>query len=144
MKIICHRGNQNGPNEEKENNPEYINNAINNGYNVEIDVWLIDNKFFLGHDKPQYEITIDYLIDPKKWCHAKNIEALHEMLKNKNIHCFWHQNDDYTITSKGYIWCYPGKKLLKNSICVMPEINNQNVMNCFAICTDYVNYNSTN
>ena len=34
---------------------------------------------------------------------------------------FWHQNDDYTITSKGYIWAYPGKKLNKNAIYVLPE-----------------------
>ena len=29
------------------------------GYDVEIDVWLTEEGWFLGHDKPQYEIEID-------------------------------------------------------------------------------------
>jgi hypothetical protein len=37
------------------------------------------------------------------------------MLDN-NIHCFWHQKDDFTITSQGFIWTYPGKPVCKNSI----------------------------
>ena len=37
---IAHRGNTRGPNPEKENQPEYILQAINEGFDVEIDVWM--------------------------------------------------------------------------------------------------------
>ena len=38
MILIAHRGNIDGPNPEMENNPQYIDKAIDSGYNVEIDV----------------------------------------------------------------------------------------------------------
>ena len=59
-------------------------------------------------------------------------------LKKTKAHFFWHQGD-YTITSKGFIWVYPGKPLLKNSTCALPEKNNMNYSECYGICTDYIN-----
>ena len=56
MILISHRGNVDGPNPEKENHPSYIDMTIKAGYNVEIDVWYIDNNWYLGHDAPQYII----------------------------------------------------------------------------------------
>ena len=58
MKYIAHRGNLNGPNRLLENKPDYLNVALSLGYDVEVDVWFIDGKFFLGHDRPDYEIDI--------------------------------------------------------------------------------------
>ena len=72
------------------------------------------------------------------WCHAKNLEALKIMLSYSDIHCFWHQEDDVTLTSRGYIWTYPGKPLTENSIAVKPEKNNENVKKVLGICSDYV------
>ena len=54
MKLIAHRGNLHGPNPDKENSTDYINEAIESGYNVEIDVWFINNKWYLGHDNHIY------------------------------------------------------------------------------------------
>ena len=34
------------------------------------------------------------------------------------------KEDDVTITSKGYLWTFPGKKIFKKSICVLPEKTN--------------------
>jgi hypothetical protein len=50
MILIAHRGNLNGPNPEHENKPEYLLNAINKGYNVETDLWLIDKKLYLASE----------------------------------------------------------------------------------------------
>ena len=61
-----------------------------------------------------------------------------EMKKEKDINCFWHQNDDITLTSKGYIWTYPGKQPIQSSIAVMPELYNDNLTNCIGICSDHV------
>ena len=137
MKIISHRGNLNGKSM-YENHPEYIEETLCQDFEVEIDVWWIDDSgFWLGHDKPQYPVDEHYLENPKFWCHAKNIEALSKMLDNNNIHCFFHQEDDVTLTSKGYIWTYPNKQLTDISIAVLPKEINKS-LNCYGVCTDFV------
>tara|TARA_B100000989_G_scaffold298905_1_gene290909 strand:- start:6970 stop:7395 length:426 start_codon:yes stop_codon:yes gene_type:complete len=137
MYLISHRGNLDGPNFKDENKPEYILEALSKGYNVEIDVRIYKDKFYLGHDEPQYKIEKNFLNNNKLWCHAKDILAL-EKLKKLNAICFWHENDDYTLTSNGFIWAYPGKKLIKNSICVLPERGYYKKFNCAGICSDFI------
>ncbi len=57
MRIISHRGNIRGRVPGRENAPSYIDCALGNGYDVEIDVWSIDGEFWLGHDEPQYKVN---------------------------------------------------------------------------------------
>lgn len=42
-----------------------------------------------------------------------------------SMHNFWHQEDDYTITSQGVVWVYPNKTVPTNTqrpaIWVLPE-----------------------
>ena len=139
--LISHRGNINGRIEDNENKPDYIDDTIRLGYEVEVDIWKINNEIFLGHDKPQYKINISWLDDRanKLWVHCKNIEAL-EFLNNfnYNINYFWHQEDTVTLTSKNHIWAYPGKQPIKNSIAVLPELNNDDVSNCYGVCSDFI------
>lgn len=137
MYLISHRGNINGIQKSKENDPNYINRAIEGGFDVEVDVRYNKGKFFLGHDYNQYEIDKNFLLNEKIWCHAKTTTAL-SALHQIGAHYFWHQKDDYTITSKGFIWTYPGKKLLPNSICVLPEDANYIEINCLGICSDFI------
>ena len=137
MFLISHRGNIDGKKNKMENHPDYINAALKKDYDVEIDVRFKENKFYLGHDKNQYEVDEKFLLNKKIWCHAKTSEAILALHKI-NAHYFWHQNDDYTITSKGFLWTYPGKKLLPNSICVLPEIVKYKELNCLGICSDYI------
>jgi hypothetical protein len=120
MIYIAHRGNITDSNPSKENCPDYITSAIDQGYDAEIDVWYIEKDFFLGHDKPVCLIQPEFLMNEKIWCHAKNKNALIQ-LKNLGVHFFWHNTDDYTLTSKGFIWTYPGKPLTTESIAVLPE-----------------------
>jgi len=138
MIFIAHRGNTEGPNPEKENNPDYILSAIKKGYYAEIDVWVIDRELYLGHDEPQYKIDISFIENNSGnlFCHCKNIFALNLLLQ-KNIHCFFHNIDDYTLTSKGIIWAYPNRLLTENSIAVMPEWDDIIPYNCYGVCTDY-------
>ena len=78
MKLISHRGNLEGPNPERENHPDYIYEAIQAGYDVEIDVWWVDGKFKLGHDEPQYDFPFELFenYSSKLWIHCKNIDAM--------------------------------------------------------------------
>ena len=122
MKIIAHRGNLNGPNPLTENDPKRITQCIEDGYDVEIDVWYMDGDWFVGHDEPLYRIELEFLKQKGLWCHAKNIESLYELIQiSDEINCFWHQTDDVTLTSFGFLWTYPGKNLTPKSIAVLPE-----------------------
>lgn len=138
MILISHRGNLSGPVLESENKQDYIEYAMSLGYDVEIDVWFQNNKFYLGHDEPKHEISHDFLINEKLWCHAKNIDALIEM-KKSSIHYFWHETDTITLTSKNYIWAYPRSEIIPESIAVKPETNwLSNLDKCIGICSDYI------
>jgi hypothetical protein len=144
MRLISHRGNINGKNLERENSFPYIQEALQLGYEVEIDIWVINNEVYLGHDEPQYKLTGSDLIDFQLynsyyWCHAKNPEALLWLQSNRFTNYFWHNIDDYTLTSSGYVWVYPNKELIDNSICVLPELHNQEIPNfLYGICSDYI------
>ena len=138
MILISHRGNTHGPNQKKENNPEYINETLLKGFNVEIDVWYTSD-WFLGHDAPQYSVSLDFLKNYRLWCHAKNLEALNRMLQEDKIICFWHEEDTATLTNNGYIWTYPGKPLTERSIAVLPEqTKSMEVLQAAGICSDYI------
>ena len=71
------------------------------------------------------------------WCHAKNIEALYRLLKLK-AHCFFHQNDNVTLTSKGFVWTSPTQQLTDKSICVLPELQRIDTILCAGICSDFI------
>jgi len=137
MRLIAHRGNINGITKD-ENNPDYVYEAIKQGFDVEVDLRVFRDKLYLGHDEPQYEITLSLLQAMSKnlWVHCKDVDALHKLVASE-VHYFWHQEDDYTLTSGGFVWVYPNKRLIKNSICVLPENGyNGNIEECYAICTD--------
>lgn len=152
MIFIAHRGLMHGPDKKLENTPAQIKKSIIAGFEVEVDVWYISGKLWLGHDGPEYEMPQEYLYNHMLghfWFHCKDM-ASYEFFCNydyaSDTNFFWHQADDYVRTSKGWTWVYPGKDIPKgNSICVLPEYGTGplSVFSTFAkgVCTDYpVNY----
>ena len=142
MILISHRGNINGKSN-RENQPEYIQEALVRDFDVEVDIWYTDGEFWLGHDEPQYQIKESFLENSRLWCHSKNIEGLNKMLKNNLIHCFWHQNDTLTLTSKNIVWTVPkynfNEEIIPNSVAVLPEYGyNGNIRRCYGICSDVI------
>jgi len=137
MKIlIAHRGNINGGIEDRENEPDYIMEALSCGYDVEVDVWYMMGLLFTGHNSPLYPIDIQFLLYPKLWIHCKNVEAL-ELLSTKNVNAFMH-TDGVIITPNGYLWTAPGFPITKRSIAVMPElVDNWDISSAYGVCTDY-------
>jgi hypothetical protein len=144
MILIAHRGNIDGIQKEYENMPSYLEKALGLGFDCEVDVRIKDGKLFLGHDKPQYELNIDWLekYHTKLWLHCKDIEVIekfHQLDSNGiYLHYFWHEHDALTLTNKGYIWAYPGKQPIVNSIAVLPELNKDDTSKCRGICSDYI------
>jgi HAD superfamily hydrolase (TIGR01509 family) len=114
MCFIAHRGNIAGADPSKENDPAYITAALKLGFDVEIDVWHDPEAgtWHLGHDEPQYPIAYEFLLTDGLWVHCKNSEALRVLAADEHVHCFFHDRDDYTLTSRGVIWAYPDQKLL--------------------------------
>ena len=147
MIYIAHRGLFKGPDPKSENKPTQIERAIKEGFDCEIDLWAHEwegkYELLLGHDNGVYQVDYDWLIDKPLWIHAKNLTALYWLSKQeKSFNYFWHQEDTYTITSRGYIWTYPGNPLTYRSIDVLPEWNTKELHNydqtCYGVCSKYV------
>lgn len=142
MILISHRGNLTGKSSD-ENNPKKIIDVINLGFDVEIDLRYNKDKYYLGHDFPEHEISKKWLIENRKniWVHCKDIKTIEHVNIDKvlsNLNYFYHEDDPSTITSKGFIWVYPGFQPVKNSIAVLPELSNENTDSCKGICSDYI------
>ena len=146
MRLIAHRGNVNGPDPSVENSLEYIDTAINLGYDVEIDLRCESNDFYLGHDESQYHVFMEWLVERKNnlWIHCKDFASLEFLSKcDTDFNYFWHDTDDHTLTSNGFIWSYPGQPHSSNSIVVLPENTetfkfSASEYDCYGICSDYV------
>ena len=163
-KTIAHRANIGGPNSEVENKPEQIDKCIDQGYDVEIDLRIDESTktLWLGHYTPDYKVTWYWLAQRLRnlWIHCKDYNTLvelssHDTSKDNGFdipaggcNFFWHQEDDYTLTSNNIIWAYPGKpenlkdSRLLNTVLVMPEWNKIDwetlkLLRCYGICTDY-------
>ena len=138
MILISHRGNLRGPDHSNANNPKQIKKTLDLGFDCEVDVWKISENFFLGHDEPNYKVDKKFLENNKLWCHAKNLTALNGML-NHGIHCFWHESDKFTITSKGYIWTFPEEEVTRSSIIVHKDSGwKEKDYQCAGVCTDFI------
>ena len=144
MKLISHRGNLTGPNTRSENNPQYIQNALDLGFEVEVDVRTKGDLIFLGHDYYEYPVDFYWILAraDKLWIHCKNLDAFSffssRSPEDNPFNYFWHENDAVTMTSKGIPWAYPGKQPILGSIAVLPEIHNDELSQCYGVCTDYV------
>lgn len=161
MILFAHRGNTNGPNPDDENKPSYLEKALTNGYCVETDVWIDPmfnqgyNVLYLGHDVPQYKVTLEFLKNPKIVCHAKTVKTFMHLLEHEDIHCFMYEDDDCYLTSKGFLWINPkfaptlnimGDTSPLRSVCVMPEqafdrndmVKMVDKQRYRGVCSDYV------
>jgi hypothetical protein len=141
--FIAHRGNIFRKIPERENSLEYLLEALDKGYNIEFDVRYIDGRFYLGHDEPQYFVDYSFLQGEKKWVHCKNIEALMELHDDASVHCFWHDNDQYTLTNKLYVWGRVGEPCRQGAICSLPEYSEhkytlQELDTATGICSDFI------
>jgi len=150
MMFISHRGNLFGKFPKEENHPVYLETAIAYGYYVEADLWYHNGLFYLGHDLPMYEISLKYIEHLKRSAlfHLKNIETVKAVLFHQlNIHYFYHDTDECTITSKGYVWCHSRFNFINSkTIIVLPEVTHFSgpFQECAGICSDNIEYYASN
>jgi len=146
MKYIAHRGNVDYPRQHwAENSIDAIRACGDLGLDVEIDVWRVDGAIWLGHDEP-IELADDAelmeFVD-RIWFHCKNLDALEHFGTRAGIKAFWHEDDQFTMTTNGLIFTRPGGRLTPCSIAVMPEMADytpEELAICHAICTDKWDY----
>ena len=94
MILISHRGNIDGI-EGKENHPDYIDRAIEAGFDVEVDVRSNRNPGFqLGHDEGEHRVDTSWLLGRKDklWIHAKDFNTL-ELLLKLDMRVFYHEKE---------------------------------------------------
>jgi hypothetical protein len=148
MILISHRGNIDGVDQEKENLPSYIESAIQKNFFVEIDLRIVQDKLFLGHDIPQYEINDKWLLknNSKIFIHCKNILALKHCI-TLNLTSFYHVNEKHVpiinYNLSNLIWSHDLTEA--TDISVIPLINKDEILNyqkynVFGVCSDYIGY----
>jgi hypothetical protein len=143
LSTIAHRGNLRGPEPENENNPDYIDKAIEELFLVEVDIRFVEGSFYLGHDSPEHFVDLHWLKERSEFLilHCKNLPCLY-LLKDQ-FHCFWHDNDSYTLTTEKKIWTYPNQAVGPDCIIVDLEppikekIDTWKAKGCYGVCSDY-------
>ena len=148
MIIISHRGNIRGPVPDKENRPSYVDCAIGNGYHVEIDIRLINDELWLGHDEPKYSLSQEdfmfFLVRKEVWWHAKDYTTLANLMSRGSwMKVFAHESDHCALVSGGFVWTADTDLVLETfnrTVFMVPEsierLSNLVNKNPYAICTD--------
>lgn len=140
--IIAHRANITGASKDCENRIASIINCIKIGFDVEIDVRMYSNSLYLGHDEPQEKLDIEFLkLNAKHlWIHCKCIDSLQSILDHEELNCFYHDVDNFTLTSHNFIWTYPYKPVTSKSIIVATTLEESKKYldsSVYGICTDF-------
>jgi len=150
MLLIAHRGNTHTKRPNMENSPEYVLEALESGYDCEVDVWLVNNRWCLGHDGPVHSVPLQFLQMPGIWCDCKNLEALAELQYHRDtVVSVWNDLDKYPLTSNGYIWTHTDvavpENLTMKSVAIMPEQHDWKCYEtayklCAGVCSDTVSF----
>jgi hypothetical protein len=146
MRLIAHRGIIDGDYLDKENTYAAITTSILKGYDAEVDVRWHNNQLYFGHDVPQEKVDPEFifLFENCLWLHCKDFESLEYLFSinyKNSINFFFHDTDDYTITSKGHFWTYPKKKICQNSAIVCKEkkdLSQALLSDAYAVCSPIV------
>jgi hypothetical protein len=144
MKLISHRGNLSGPEPLNENRIPFIQAAIDKGYDVEIDVRLLD-RLYLGHDAPDYPVDLSWLIDRKDrlWVHTKNFAAM-SFLIDYDLRVFYHQHEKHTVIGNTKnIWSHDIEEASEKSVIPLISMDdvsrNRGIKTRFhGVCSDYI------
>lgn len=141
---IAHRGNVIAPQPERENHPEYVEDAILAGYDVMVDVWWNNDGFFLGNEQPSHLVQRDFLERNKEalWCRARDATSLSKLLEIPGIHVFIVEQDHVVLTSRGVPIVTHGRMVDSFCVCVLPErvrtYSEWHLRRCYGICSDFI------
>lgn len=145
MIYISHRGNIDHVDKTQENKKYYIQEAIDLGYDVEIDVRKKRNgSLWLGHDECENPVELEWLLERKDnlWIHAKNYRALSGLI-DEGLRVFYHLAEAHTVIGNTkIIWSHNLVEADKKSI--IPLIDEEllnfydGTKEYYGICSDFV------
>jgi len=147
---ISNRGNLKGCNKFKENTPEYIQNAINLGYDCVVDVSVLEGILYFNQTNNHlYIIDWQFIINNRKylWLRCKNRETLNYLVGFSYLRLilnnivFTYNKEKLKICE--YIWSpkYEINEYLIDTIIVMPEMNKWKTHSeALGVCSDYIEY----
>lgn len=158
MILISHRGNISGKNYKRENSQDYIQEALDAGYHVEMDILHHGGEFLHGHEWGGTKGNVDpHFLSvncQKLLIHCKDRESvLFCAASNLSpLNYFYHDRDDFAISS--YMWliahskvadliAFNNDKNLDGSICMLPEkfgISKDVLKNCAGVCSDIISF----
>lgn len=147
MILISHRGNVDNIQPKRENTKEYILEAIERGFYVEIDIWMKNGSLFLGHDSAENEVSVDWLnkFSDKLFIHSKNYSAFcYFMYENDiSIPTFYHTIEDHVVIGNTkLVWSHNLKECNERSI--IPLLDKESIKqinkysNVYGVCSDFV------
>lgn len=99
FKVYAHRGNT-LENPYVENYPGLITETLAR-FGAEVDCWSRQNQFWLGHDHPQYAVSLEFLRKSSILVHAKTIKTFLDLSSAGGVHAFFQEKDDICVTTKG-------------------------------------------
>ena len=145
MIFISHRGNIDHVDREQENQKHYIQEAIDLGYDVEIDVRKkLNGSLWLGHDYCEYPVELEWLSERRNnlWIHAKNYRALSELI-DTDLRIFYHLAEAHTVIANTHvIWSHNLVEANEKSIIPLIDEDLLNFLDgtqkYFGICSDFV------
>jgi hypothetical protein len=147
MIYISEYGNINEKHVDKENNPDYIVHAINAGFFVKVNVWLIEDCIHIGKIHAQYVISDEFIHEYKNklWFCAQTAETYNILIDKYAadtvfMHDFTLKNISYTsfeTTSDNTEFILFSPEAHKTTYEIRDIWNHQN---CKGICSSYVAY----
>lgn len=146
MRLIAHRGNTKGFDPAGENRITYLSQALDKGYDVEVDVRLMDGLIWLGHDKPLEVVGPQFFRSSRVWTHAKDPATFAYLSRFPDVQCFYQDKDLISMTTNGYLWCnslHPisdSKAIIFQGRMQQPETGlvMENIPNVFGVYSDWV------
>lgn len=142
--LISHRGNTDGMNPVRENSVSYIKEALEKGYQVMVDLWLVGTEHLaMGTERALHAVDLAFLKENNVICHAQTVETL-EFLLAHEVHCFYATGADHrALTNGGLIWTQGDPKITQRCIMAMPEwfipdLSSLAHIKCSGICSDRI------
>tara|TARA_Y100000310_G_C20657552_1_gene802789 strand:- start:242 stop:685 length:444 start_codon:yes stop_codon:yes gene_type:complete len=147
MLFISNRGNLYDKLPDQENVFSYVTEAISQNIDVKIDLWVEDDQYHLGNDKPESQIDFSFLVNYSSnlWVQCRNKEALDKLQNFKMyLNFFWDEgNKDFIVTSKGNVISLNKENTFPSSIYFLGE-HDYEKEECVGICSDkimtYINH----
>lgn len=133
MLLLSNRGNLTGPTDYA-NQPDYIQEAIRQGFTVKTDLWIFPKFLLTGVDEPRYNISASLL--SQCLIEARNIPALEFLIKS-GCHGFYRGGGDIIYTNKGLLLSYT--KLIRSAVMMNPDNEMfENIIECNGLCSDFI------